>query len=86
MSRGLLGYKLAMSAHMHFEFFVDNTLLNMRLTVMRSAVGVVTSPGKLIKFPPKVSGYDVFQPFAVLFRPQFSHRLLLYLLVLCPWE
>ena len=44
-----------MSAHMNFAFFVDNTLLKMSLAVMRSAVGVVTSPGKLIKFPPTVS-------------------------------
>ena len=44
-----------MSAHMNFAFFVDNTVLKMSLDVMRSAVGVVTSPGKLIKFPPTVS-------------------------------
>ena len=44
-----------MSAHMNFVFFVDNTLLKMSLAIMRSAVGVVTSPGKLIKFPPTVS-------------------------------
>ena len=39
---------------MNFEFFVDNTLLNMSLAVIRSSVGVVTSPGKLIKFTPTV--------------------------------
>ena len=44
-----------MSAHMNFAFFVDNTLLNMRVAVMIYSVGVVTSPGKLIKFPPTVS-------------------------------
>ena len=44
-----------MSAHMNFAFFVDNTLLKMSLAVMISDVGVVTSPGKLIKFPPTVS-------------------------------
>ena len=42
---------LAMSTQMIFSFLVDNTMLNIRLIVMRSAVGVVTSPGKLIKFP-----------------------------------
>ena len=44
-----------MSSHINFAFFVDNKLLKMSLAVMRSAVGVVTSPGKLIKFPPIVS-------------------------------
>ena len=29
-----------MSAHMNFDFFVDNTLLKTSLVVMRSAVGV----------------------------------------------
>ena len=52
---GLLRYKLAMSEHMNFVFFVDNTLLKMILDIMRYAVGVVTSTGKLIKFPPTLS-------------------------------
>ena len=33
--------KLAMSKHMHFPFFVDNTLLKIILDVVRSAVGVL---------------------------------------------
>ena len=37
-----------------FSFFVDNTLLKMSLSVMKYALGVVTSPGKLIKSPPTV--------------------------------
>ena len=44
-----------MYAHMNFAFFVDNTLLKMSLAVIRSDVGVVILPGKLIKFPPTVS-------------------------------
>ena len=44
-----------MYEHMNFSFFVDNTLLKMRLGVMRSTVAVVKSPGNLIKFPPTVS-------------------------------
>ena len=44
-----------MSAHMSFSSFVDYTLLKMILAVMRYVIGVVTSPGKLIKFPPTVS-------------------------------
>ena len=55
MFMGLLRYKLAMSAHMNLAFSVDNTMLKTSLAVMRSAVGVVTSPGKLIKFPSTVS-------------------------------
>ena len=55
MSIGLLKQKLAMSAHMNSGFFVDITLLKTSLDVVRSAVGVVTSPGNLIRFPPKVS-------------------------------
>ena len=44
-----------MSAHINFACFDDNTLLKMILEVMISDVGVVTSPGKVIKFPPTVS-------------------------------
>ena len=55
MSMILLRQKLAMSAHMNFAVFVDNKLLKMSLVGMRSAVGVVTSPGKLIKFTPTAS-------------------------------
>ena len=40
---------------MNFTSFVDNTLLKMILSVMRYDVGVVTSPGKLIKFLPTAS-------------------------------
>ena len=40
---------------MNFVFYVDNTLLKMGLAVVRADVGVVTSPGKLIKFPPTLS-------------------------------
>ena len=46
MSMGFFKEKLEMSAHM---------MLKMILDVVRYAIGVVTSPGKLIKFPPKVS-------------------------------
>ena len=52
---GLLRYMLAMSTHINFTFFVDNTLLKMNLAVMISVVCVVMSPWKLIKFPPTVS-------------------------------
>ena len=40
---------------MNFESFIDNTLLKMSLDIMRYAVGVVTSPEKLIEFPPTAS-------------------------------
>ena len=40
---------------MNFVFLVDNTPLKIILAVVRYAVGVVASPGKLIKFPPTVS-------------------------------
>ena len=40
---------------MNLDFFVDNTLLKMRLAVMKSAVDVVTSLAKLTKLPPTVS-------------------------------
>ena len=46
---------MALSAHINVSSFVDNTLLNMILSVMRDDVGVITSPGKLIKFPHTVS-------------------------------
>ena len=76
-----------MSVHINFVFFVDNTLLKISLAVMRYAVGAVISLGKLIKFPPTVSLVRCVSAFAVLFWPQFSHFLLLYLLALalCPW-
>ena len=44
-----------MSAHMHFSFWVDRTLLKMILPILRSAVDVVTTWGKLVRFPPTVS-------------------------------
>ena len=44
-----------MSVHINFLFFVYDTLLKMILAVIQSTVGFVTSPGKLIKFPPTVS-------------------------------
>ena len=40
---------------MNFLFLVDRTLLKMSLAVVRSDVYLVTSPGKLIIFPPKLS-------------------------------
>ena len=49
---GMFKYKLAMSAHINFEFLVNRTLLKMGLSIVRSDVGVSTSPGKLIRFPP----------------------------------
>ena len=55
MSMGLFKKKLAMSEHMNFSFLVQINLLKMGLDVVRSTVGVVTSPGKLIRFPPTVS-------------------------------
>ena len=72
LSMGLFKQNLEMFAHMNFAFFVDNTMLKISLAVVRSAVDVVTSPGRLIKFYPTVS--RVFQPFAVVFQPQLSHR------------
>ena len=44
-----------MSVHINFEFLVERTLLKMSLDVVIYAVGVVTLPGKLIRFPPTVS-------------------------------
>ena len=44
-----------MSTHMNFSFFAEDTLLKIRLAVIIYAVGVVTSPGKLIIFPLTVS-------------------------------
>ena len=48
-------YKLAMLAHINVVFLVKRTLFKMILAVVRFAVGVLTSPGKLIIFPPTVS-------------------------------
>ena len=44
-----------MSTHMNFLFLVDRTLLKTSLGVVRYAIGVVTSPGKLIIFTITVS-------------------------------
>ena len=44
-----------MYAHTNLAFFVDNILSKTSFSDMRSDVGVVTSPGKLIKFPPTMS-------------------------------
>ena len=55
LSMGLFIYKLAMYEKMNLIYFVDNTLLKTSLAVMRSAVGVVTSPGKMVKSPPTVA-------------------------------
>ena len=44
-----------MSVHINFEFLVKRILLKMSLAVIRYSVGVVTLPGKLIRFPPTVS-------------------------------
>ena len=44
-----------MTAHMNFTSFVDNTRLKISLDVIRYAVGAVTSPWKVIKFPPTLS-------------------------------
>ena len=52
---GLFKYKLAMLAHMNFSFLTKITLLKIILSVAISAVNVVTSPGKLVRFPPTVS-------------------------------
>ena len=39
---------------MNFAFLVEITLLKTSLTAVISAAGALTSPGKLIIFPPKV--------------------------------
>ena len=44
-----------MVVHINFAFFVERKILKMSLDVVRSDVGVVMSPGKLIIFPPTVS-------------------------------
>ena len=44
-----------MYASMNFAFEFDRTLLKMSLYAVRSDVGVVTSPGRLIRLPPAVS-------------------------------
>ena len=44
-----------MSAHMTFSFLVERKLLKMSLNVVIYSVGVVASPGKLIKFPTTLS-------------------------------
>ena len=44
-----------MSAHMDFAFLVERTLLNIIWAVVKPTVGALTSPGKLIRFPPKLS-------------------------------
>ena len=44
-----------MSVHMSFAFLFKKTLLKMSLSVVRSALGVLTSTGKLIIFTPTVS-------------------------------
>ena len=44
-----------MSTETNYILFVDNTLLKMSLSVVRSAIFFVTSPGKLITSPPTVS-------------------------------
>ena len=44
-----------MLVHMDFDFWVQTNLLKMSLAVVKVSVGVVMSPGKLIRFPPTVS-------------------------------
>ena len=39
-----------MFAHINLDFFVNNILLNMSLSVVRFYVGVIISPGKVLKF------------------------------------
>ena len=63
-----------MSLHMNFSALVKKTMLKMSLAVIRSAVGVVTSPGKLIRFNPTVSRVQFFHISAVAFQPQLSRR------------
>ena len=41
--------------HMDFSFFVERSLLKISLDVIRYAVGVVSSPGELTRFTPKLS-------------------------------
>ena len=61
-----------MSAHMNFPFFVDNTLLKNRVSVLRYAVGVVTSPGKLIQISShSESGAIRFSLLWYFFGPSF---------------
>ena len=44
-----------MLAQMNFSFLVKRTLFKISLDVVRSDVGVVTPPGKLIIFTPTLS-------------------------------
>ena len=62
-----------MSLHMNFVFLAKRTLLKTSLYVVRSAVGVVMSPGKLIILPPTVSRMRGVSDFAVVFQPQFFY-------------
>ena len=39
----------------HILFYKNNKVLNMSLSVIMSAIGVVTSPGKFVKYTPTVS-------------------------------
>ena len=41
--------------HMNSTFLVERTMLTMSLAVVVYDVGVVTSPGNFIRFPPTVS-------------------------------
>ena len=63
-----------MSAHMNFSFLVDRTLLKISLSVVRSTVVVVTSPGELIIFFTTVSQVKFVSAFSVELWPQFSQR------------
>ena len=42
LSMGFFKWKLEISVHMNFEFWVEITLLKMSLDVVRYSVGVVT--------------------------------------------
>ena len=53
-SSGVARQKLEMSVVQHRAFFVDTTLFHEILLVAASAVLVVTSPGKSMRFPPAV--------------------------------
>ena len=51
----LFNYKLYMLAHINFPFWVERILLNISLDVVIFAADVLTSPGKLFRFPPTVN-------------------------------
>ena len=56
-----------MLAHINFASLVKRTLLKMSLAIVRSSIGVIMSPGKLIISPPTVSQVQCVSGFCVKF-------------------